>query len=323
MKLGVICLCLLIFVPTANAQLKCPHDPSYECARKNKIQEEQREQRGAKKNKDCPPIDRSIIQKQLQAPHEKEAANSNGSHRLEPGSQYGWQDILSKPAAAFTGILAILTFFLVIAGFAQVIISRNSSERQLRAYALLQEIGQATVPNASGTGSPEAWRFEAIWKNYGSTPTARSRIYANYLVSPVALDMRTVKWESLDTRGEMVRHPGGEFIPALAPTATARTHAGQFSLGLLERTREDLQNPTAFIYLWGWIDYDDIFKGAFRRRARHRHEFFGRLLSIGPASATNPDRYAFRIMGPHNGTEEECARKPRPYKAASDAEERT
>jgi len=63
------------------------------------------------------------------------------------------------------------------------------------------------------------------------------------------------------------------------------------------------------IYIWGWIDYSDVFA----KTARHRTEFCFELMVIGNPDHPNPQNISVRTYRKHNGTDTECFRKPSPY----------
>lgn len=61
----------------------------------------------------------------------------------------------------------------------------------------------------------------------------------------------------------------------------------------------------AFLYAWGWVEYSDVFTGS----DRHRTEFCVRISARGDLSAGR-FRVGCQPYGPHNGTDEDCLRKP-------------
>lgn len=72
---------------------------------------------------------------------------------------------------------------------------------------------------------------------------------------------------------------------------------------------QHVQQGTEHIYIWGWVDYDDIFDGT----ERHRTEFCFELMIVGNPAANNPANISTRTYRAHNGTDTECFRKPAPY----------
>jgi hypothetical protein len=75
-----------------------------------------------------------------------------------------WREILNNPVDVFTGIIAFFTIILVIAGFRQVAISRNTAIRQLRAYIFIDSIG---IKDVDANFNPKT---TIVIKNSGQTP---------------------------------------------------------------------------------------------------------------------------------------------------------
>ena len=74
---------------------------------------------------------------------------------------------------------------------------------------------------------------------------------------------------------------------------------------------EEIRLRKAFGYIWGWVDYNDVFPGT----ERHRTEFCYQIL-VGPAGRhADPNQIIVTSYKKHNGSDEECLRKPEPYKA--------
>jgi hypothetical protein len=213
--------------------------------------------------------------------------------------------------------LLFVTALLAIAAFGQLTVGQRNSKHELRAYTFFEKLEQKPITLGSAPTQTTEWRTHVVWKNSGKTPSIRTRVYANYLATKTRIDPLTEDWRRIDQSGAITdRSPLGERVPTIAPGGTAPTYCGSFPLQMLEDMREDQGAPNGYLYIWGWVDYDDVFRGSLGCRKRHRHEFFGRLVSDGPASATDHMKYSFRIFGPHNGTEEESSNDPKPYKKA-------
>ena len=69
----------------------------------------------------------------------------------------------------------------------------------------------------------------------------------------------------------------------------------------------EIANGRLYAYLWGWIDYDDVFRGS----KRHRTEFCHQVLVSGAPEVGWGIRTA--IYNRFNGMDDECVRTPTPY----------
>jgi hypothetical protein len=139
------------------------------------------------------------------------------------------------------------------------------------------------------------WTFHPIWKNSGKTPTKRAINKNNW-------------WLGINV-GDIP--PNFDFTNADGPGRTMIGPDATMSGSGPGITAEDLQkmrDGAAHAYLWGWIDYDDIFANT----QRHRTEFCIEIQVTG-----NPIYkecgFAYRVHGRFNGFDEECYSKPKPY----------
>ena len=62
---------------------------------------------------------------------------------------------------------------------------------------------------------------------------------------------------------------------------------------------------SAFVYLWGWYEYDDVFEGT----PRHRTEFAIRIL-VNEFSLNDTIRFNDMVLPGHNGIDEWCMYQP-------------
>jgi hypothetical protein len=178
-------------------------------------------------------------------------------------------------------------------------IAVTNAEQQLRAYVTVQEVHMQVhrhPDRMSGygqivPGNPHTYRFSVILKNGGATPAINARIniscekfnghippdfafpssqlFGNALIGPQVI------WDS----------------PSVTVGAT------------------ELQDPAipAERYLWGWIEYDDIFPGSFR----HRTEFCFQVI-FERLPPTNEGWLRFEPYSRFNAADRDCLRPIHP-----------
>ena len=139
------------------------------------------------------------------------------------------------------------------------------------------------------------WAFFAVWRNSGKTPTKHGVSVIN-------------KWHSVNVGGlpsnfdfPDYRRPERMIV---GPNATMHSSPFEFTIEELNQIREGL----ARCYIWGWIDYNDVFVGT----DRHRSEFCFELKVIGNPIYT-AGGFGYPRHGPFNGFDAECMRSPKPY----------
>jgi len=150
------------------------------------------------------------------------------------------------------------------------------------------------------------WTFYIIWKNTGTTPTRHLHMHTN--------------WMSFDT--EM---PGDFDFPDLSlpppirpkivigPDATTWSGECVIPIAVLIEASEKKKH----IYLWGWVEYNDVFDAS----TRHRTECCVEIVVVGdPRVAHAPDdtsshNHPFQYRGgtQFNGMDDECYRQLKKY----------
>ena len=141
------------------------------------------------------------------------------------------------------------------------------------------------------------WIFFPVWKNSGNTPTKHGMGCVN---TWLAVDAGDLPYDfTFPDYGSAERIMIG---PSL------QRHGSQLSITIA--TMHKIREGTAHAYMWGWAEYDTIFTVD---TIRHRSEFCVEIQVTG-----NPiykeGGFAFRAHGPFNGFDDECYRKPKPYK---------
>jgi len=126
------------------------------------------------------------------------------------------------------------------------------------------------------------WRIRPEWENTGDTPTRGLRIYTDGILTTELLpdnhDIRTaIVPEGTGLSPPHSKMQGGPFprfgTPSLTPDELIKVREGN-----------------AFLYIWGWAKYRDVFRGT----PEHITRFCFRINVLG-------DPYAFSPAAPHQG----------------------
>lgn len=175
-------------------------------------------------------------------------------------------------------------------------ISVTNAERQLRAYVTVQEVTMHVHrhPDRVGVyndqlvpGNPHTYRFSVILKNGGATPAVNGRI--------------NISCEKFNGRiPENFAFPSSQLFGNALIGPQVVWHSPSVTVGATE-----LQDPAvpAERYLWGWIEYDDIFSGSFR----HRMEFCFQII-FERLPPTNEGWIRFEAYSRFNAADEDCLR---------------
>ena len=188
--------------------------------------------------------------------------------------------------AGGTWALVACTAWLVVK---QLSIARE----QLRAYVFLKQIKVKIIP-ADGV-PPLNYQFKPLWNNSGATPTRHLRVDTHRAFFPARMPDTYEFEEDNQIPASHLAGPHSTFegppivVPAFLITEVASAHQS--------------------LYIWGWVDYDDVFKYVlkrlFRRTTRHRTEF---CVNVIPDRIADTDRYSFRFIfhNRYNGSDDEC-----------------
>jgi hypothetical protein len=171
--------------------------------------------------------------------------------------------------------------------------SIDSTERQSRAYVFL---------NSISFGDEFAFDAQTLnyikpvvkWMNSGATP-------AKNVVTCCNCDYPQ---EQLPNDFDFPDGPVTENFE-IGPHASFLSQSLNVSVGNLQRVATHQYN----FFIWGWIDYNDVFSNERRRTEFNRQV----LVSRGASDQT---KYFFSPIasGPFNGSDETCYRKPQPRK---------
>jgi len=183
----------------------------------------------------------------------------------------------------FTFALAVCSALLVVVGFCQY----QFSIKTRRAFVYVDDISFPESQIFPPPGTP--YRLIITLKNSGFTPT-------KFMVCNVNHDYFE--------KGK---------------TITTFPNAHEMIYGLIGANAifqipiyidYDKISPSSLkeghLYIWGWIDYNDIFTRYNLRKHRHRTEFCYEVI-VGRYD------YGLRPYWKYNGADKECYRKPSPY----------
>jgi hypothetical protein len=192
-------------------------------------------------------------------------------------------------------LLVLVTLLLWKATKDLVTEANTSSKKQLRAYVFAQNVESIWTADKA-TESIIKWTFFPVWKNSGNTPTKRAISTINSWIGENAGELPTdFDFPDYGTPGRNFVGPGSVM------------HGGRVDLAIEQL--EKIRAGSVRAYLWGWIEYDDVFPGT----ERHRSEFCFEIRVTG-----NPiykeGGFAFPLHGPFNGYDEDCYLKPRQSK---------
>lgn len=174
---------------------------------------------------------------------------------------------------------------------------QSASRRELRAYVSHADMVCDPVPMQDEGGRITGYNVGILWKNNGTTPGRRVRVKTN---------VATLR-DQLPPNFEFEDHtPTTTESPSLAIGPQCERKAAGFvpisNLIAVWRKAERL-------YVWGWVEYSDVFEDA----PRHRTEACFELVIL-----SNPDTPSgFRLDAPHwkvfNGADEDCLHQPKTH----------
>ena len=155
-----------------------------------------------------------------------------------------------------------------------------------------QEIGTTIV---NGIKTLDHIRVYFHFKNTGATPTRHLVHYSNWKAFrgdiPEEFDFPDIGDQE---KVPVVIGPGVEILSA--------------PLIIPKDIIQSVMDGIDAIYLWGWIDYNDVFPDSPRRRT----EFCSKLLLPGLSDAGFPIVQTLHYKR-HNGSDDECLKPPSPY----------
>lgn len=133
------------------------------------------------------------------------------------------------------------------------------------------------------------WSIGVEWKNSGNTPTMYLHLMINKEVRATPLpDDFSFPDVATSENTYVLIPPGGTIELVLLP------------IGMEEV--ESIISGNQMLFIWGWAEYDDIFKGT----RRHRTEFCFRQTLGGDPRKKDGFWGRYHVHHKHNGADEEC-----------------
>jgi hypothetical protein len=274
---GVVSACLLFFVPVICIFLYVPKTEAY----KNCIHDQSKEGR-QQEQKNTPTF--SLV---CEA-HTFDAHNG----------------VITAGATLFIGfftlVLGVATVYLWDAGERQLAQSRESMQRQLRAYVTVENAKIEPIPASDMDGIARA-RISVSLKNSGATPT-------RHMVA-------CTSWKLFDQE-----IPEGYDFPDIEPEERMlippNDSVGGWVFVIPQSDVEKVVKESGYLYVWGWVDYNDVFDGT----PRHTTEYYFRVSLKDDAPGSNLLRSSFEPI-PHRpiAMDEDAIRRAKPYNQAKKA----
>lgn len=169
--------------------------------------------------------------------------------------------------------------------------SEDTAQKQLRAY-IFPDTKEEPIIDIDGL------YFKVNWINSGATPAKNLVVRFN--------------WKTFE--GDM---PENFDFPDLSTTSEdLKAILGPQSSNpqLVKISQENIENvaaQTRTLYIYGWADYNDVFKGT----DRHRTEFCNKIDIKKFPMAGNPLAFRYQMLSTSfskfNGADEECMHKPK------------
>jgi hypothetical protein len=200
----------------------------------------------------------------------------------------------------FAGVFAALLFnawAAMTAGRAaraakdQAQMSSESLMNSERAFVFVQNFHAETVHDASDGNKILGWNVFVEWKNTGKTPTKNCAQRGNYqeFNRPISPDFDFPNLKVSEYQWLLI-----------GPSATAQS--GKYFIPIDKILK--IRAGELHAYLWGWIEYDDVFDNTLR----HRTEYGYKIIAGGGMS---PEQVAIGHMATprHNAADKECFHK--------------
>jgi len=218
-----------------------------------------------------------LVVKTINPPNSETEAKQEREQRNEQSSQNRW-------LVKFTGGLFIATILLFGVAIWQgwhLKRSVDSLQTTQRAYVSIKELIH-TVKPAEGFGE-----IIIVLENTGETPVRKMICNFNHRCFPEDI-------------------PSGFDYPDTDPPVYG-TIGRKTTLDARVRMPftafEDARTKKQRFYIYGWIDYYDVFPNT----PRHRAEFCYEVM------ISKDRKFIYKIYGTYNGYDDECSRKPSPY----------
>ncbi|MCH9051755.1 MAG: hypothetical protein IIA72_11830 [Proteobacteria bacterium] len=189
-------------------------------------------------------------------------------------------------------ITILVAAVAVAAAFRANRISKDSAQRQLRAYVSQDEPDWKRLLNPE-TDKHVGYTLMIMWRNFGATPASRCRTRVAYHIFPNGFTS-DFDYPEGDTDKQPKPHTSH-----MGPNGQLGSHI-EFKLDDIKKAaRGEID-----LVVWGWVEYDDVFPGSPRRRTEFSYK-------VDPRGKPENFQFGLLAIGPHNGADEDCHHKPK------------
>ncbi len=166
------------------------------------------------------------------------------------------------------------------------------AERQLQTYVSQDEPEWKRLLNPK-TDEHIGYALMIMWRNVGATPASRCRTRVAYAIFPNGF---TSDFDYPE--GDVDKQPKPQ-TSHLGPNGQLGSYI-EFKLADINKAaRREID-----LVVWGWIEYDDVFPDTPRRRTEFSYK-------VEPRGKPENFQFGLLAIGPHNGADEDCYRKPK------------
>lgn len=166
-------------------------------------------------------------------------------------------------------------------------VAENALISGKRAYVFVKKITSTIESSDRMEGLDKDWHITMFFENTGDTPTKDMIGDVN---SDSFDDRIPDDFDYPDSMRDKIRL-------VIGPKQTIK-HFISFPVYHVDHIFEQGKR----IYVWGWVDYNDVFKDTLRHRTEFCFEMWKQGTGLG-----------FNICEKHNGSDEECYSNPSPY----------
>lgn len=244
---------------------------------------------------------------------QKPATQHNEKVSSQPMSGLWTQvgNFLNDNSAAITAAAAILTVCATIAIAAFTIILARVSRRQaeitreamiMDRRAFVAAIGINRYFRLDLQANQYKWTFRPILQNTGATPTQKMAFYTDCILRDTPLPPNSEYEEKPRNIGTGMIPPHGIVDGAGAPNAPDPEITAQNLF--------DVFLEKKYLYLWGWVKYNDVFPGT----SQHITRFFWQIRCAGDPYTVKPGgpdlNFAFTQYAEGNCADDDCDNWP-------------
>lgn len=223
-----------------------------------------------------------------------------------------WLTTWREPINLFTALLVVATFALCIIAWLQmavlertdrtaakaanaaldtVTISREALIEVQRAFVFVK-VFQLDIVN-------DTQRITPMFENSGSTPANPIRWWVNVKkTGPEGLPTN-FKYPDLDAQGLELAGKGNGITTYLGPHQTQYAQTMSVPISVMSGVRDG----SARVFVWGWVEYSDIFQKALVHRTEFCQEVIAEIIGPHNAEGKAPSAVSMRFYGTYNTAE--------------------